>query len=103
MLKHFTEEMNFDEEIKEGSVIVDFWATWCGPCRMLGTVLEELAREREDIKILKIDTDEFGELAKKYGVMSIPTVLFYKDGEMINKNIGFCDKEKLLSLLGKEN
>lgn len=103
MLKHLTKEMNFDEEIKEGSVIVDFFATWCGPCKMLGTVLEELSKEREDIKILKIDTDEFSELAMKFGVMSIPTVLFYKDGEMVNKNIGFCDKEKLLSLLNKEN
>ena len=101
MLKHFTNEMNFDEEIKKGSVIVDFFATWCGPCRMLGNVLEELSKEREDIKILKIDTDEFSELAMKFGVMSIPTRLFYKDGEMINKNIGFCDKEKLLSLLEK--
>jgi thioredoxin 1 len=101
MLKHLTKEMNFDEEIKEGSVIVDFFATWCGPCKMLGTVLEELSKEREDIKILKIDTDEFSELAMKFGVMSIPTILFYKDGEIINKNIGFCDKEKLLSLLEK--
>ena len=101
MLKYFTNEMNFDAEIKKGSVIVDFFATWCGPCRMLGNVLEELSKEREDIKILKIDTDEFSELAMKFGVMSIPTILFYKDGEMINKNIGFCDKEKLLSLLEK--
>ena len=103
MLKHFTNEMNFDEEIKEGSVIVDFFATWCGPCKMEGVVLDELSKEKEDIKIIKIDTDEFSELAMKFGVMSIPTILFYKDGEMINKNIGFCDKEKLLSLLNKEN
>lgn len=98
MIKYFTNEMNFDEEVKEGSVIVDFFATWCGPCRMLGTVLEELSKEREDIKILKIDTDEFSEISMKFGVMSIPTVLFYKDGKMINKNIGFCDKDKLISL-----
>ena len=101
MLKYFTNEMNFDEEIKKGSVIVDFFATWCGPCRMLGNVLEELSKEREDIKILKIDTDEFNELAMRFGVMSIPTILFYKNGEMINKNIGFCDKEKLINLLEK--
>ena len=99
MIKYFKNEDNFDEEIKEGYVIVDFFATWCGPCRMLGNVLEELSKEREDIKILKIDTDEFSELAMKFGVMSIPTVLFYKDGEMKNKNIGFCDKDKLISLL----
>ena len=99
MIKYFTEEDNFDEEVKEGSVIVDFFATWCGPCRMLGGVLEDLSKEREDIKILKIDTDEFNEIAMKFGVMSIPTVLFYKDGKMINKNIGFCDKDKLISLL----
>ena len=101
MLKYFTNEMNFDAEIKKGSVIVDFFATWCGPCRMLGNVLEELSKEREDIKILKIDTDEFNELAMRFGVMSIPTILFYKNGEMINKNIGFCDKEKLINLLEK--
>ena len=99
MIKYFKNEDDFDEEVKTGLVIVDFFATWCGPCRMLGNVLEELSQEREDIKILKIDTDEFGEIAMKFGVMSIPTVLFYKDGELVNKNIGFCDKDKLISLL----
>lgn len=99
MIKYFKAEDNFDEEVKTGLVIVDFFATWCGPCRMLGNVLEELSKEREDIKILKIDTDEFSEIAMKFGVMSIPTILFYKDGEIVNKNIGFCDKNKLISLL----
>lgn len=77
---------NFKDLIKEGTVLVDFYATWCGPCKMQGEVLKKL---EEDVKIVKIDVDEHTELAKEFGVMSIPTLILFKDGEVVNKNIGF--------------
>ena len=94
--KIYNKDTNFEEEIKEGKVIVDFFATWCGPCRMIGNVLEEISKEQEDIKILKIDVDEYDELAYQFQVMSIPTIVFYKDGKIINKKVGFCNKKELL-------
>lgn len=77
---------NFKDLIKEGTVLVDFYATWCGPCKMQGEVLKKL---EEDVKIVKIDVDEHTELAKEFGVMSIPTLILFKDGEVVNKNVGF--------------
>ena len=97
MIKHFEESMKFDNEVKEGKVIVDFFATWCGPCRMLGQVLEEFSKENDEITILKVDIDDYQELAMKFGIMSVPTILFYKDGELINKRVGFCDKKELIN------
>jgi thioredoxin 1 len=96
MIKIYNKDTNFEEEIKEGKVIIDFFATWCGPCRMIGNVLEEISKEQEDIKILKIDVDEYDELAYQFQVMSIPTIVFYKDGKIINKKVGFCNKKELL-------
>ena len=72
---------NFKDLVKEGVVLVDFYATWCGPCKMQGEVLKKL---EEDIKIVKIDVDEHTELAKEFGVMSIPTLILFKDGEIVN-------------------
>ena len=83
MIKYLKEE-NFDEEIKDGLVLVDFYADWCGPCKMMGQVLETM----EDINVLKVNTDEFDELSMKYGVMSIPTIILFKDGREVAKNIG---------------
>ena len=77
---------NFKDLIKDGVVLVDFYATWCGPCKMQGEILKKL---EEDVKIVKIDVDEHTELAKEFGVMSIPTLILFKDGEVVNKNIGF--------------
>ena len=90
MIKYLKEE-SFDEEIKDGVVLVDFYADWCGPCKMMGQVLETL----EDINILKVNTDEFEELSMKYGVMSIPTIVLFKDGKEVAKNVGFMAKEEL--------
>ena len=87
---------NFDEQIKEGIVLVDFYADWCGPCRMLSPIIEEVAQE-ENIKLIKINVDENEDLSKRFGVMSIPTVIVFKDGKETNKNIGLTSKEEILS------
>lgn len=85
---------NFDEVVREGFVLVDFYATWCGPCRMQAPVLDSL---ESNIKVVKVDVDEHETLARRFGVMSIPTLILFKDGKEIKKNIGFTPKEVILS------
>ena len=94
MIKYI-EKDNFEEEIKEEKILVDFYADWCGPCKMLGQVLETI----EEIDILKVNVDEFPELAQKYGVMSIPTLIYMEKGKEKNKLIGFAPKEEVLNLI----
>lgn len=84
MIKHLADE-NFDDLIKKDIVLVDFYADWCGPCKMLAPVLEQI----DFVDVIKINVDEHPELATKYGVMSIPTLIFFKDGEELKKEIGF--------------
>ena len=96
-LIHYKNE-DFNELINDELVIVDFFATWCGPCRMLGPVLEEI---EDKYKIVKVDIDENNDLAKKYGVMSVPTIIKFKKGEEIDKNIGFLPKEELINWIEK--
>lgn len=96
---------NFDEVTGKGVSLVDFWAPWCGPCRMVAPVIEELAADFEGkANVCKVNTDEEQELAVKYGIRSIPTILFFKDGEIVDQMIGASSKqafkEKLDSLLG---
>lgn len=93
---HATDE-NFNDVINDDIVLVDFFASWCGPCRMLSPVLEEISEDRDSIKIVKVDVDECNSLAKTYGVMSIPTLLLFKNGNLIRKTTGFMPKEQLLS------
>ena len=81
------------------TVLVDFWATWCGPCRMLAPVVEAVAEERPDVTVCKVDVDEERELAMEYGISSIPTLLVFKDGKKVNQSIGVISKEEMLSLL----
>ncbi|MDR1976140.1 MAG: thioredoxin [Campylobacteraceae bacterium] len=88
---------DFDSVVKsEGVALVDFWAPWCGPCRMLAPVIEELAGEFEGkAKICKVNTDEEQDLAANYGIRSIPTILFFKDGQLVDQNIGAASKSVL--------
>ena len=95
MIKYLENE-KLEDLTKEGIVLVDFYADWCGPCKMLGRVLEDL-----DLNIVKINTDTHVDLAQKFGVMSIPTVLIYKDGEVIDKFIGFRSKQEINDLINK--
>lgn len=92
---------NFDMEVNCGKpVIVDFWAEWCGPCRMMSPVIEEISDERDDIKVCKVNVDEEPDLADRFGVSAIPTVVLIKDGNKEAVSVGFKDKEKLLTALG---
>jgi len=85
---------NFDEITKEGVSLVDFWAPWCGPCRMIAPVIEELAAEFEGkANICKVNTDEEQDVAVKYGIRSIPTILFFKNGEVVEQMVGAASKQ----------
>lgn len=86
---------DFDTEVASGKVLVDFWAPWCGPCRMLAPILEQLEGESSDVKICKINVDEQPELSKRFGVMSIPTLILFKDGKAVDKSVGLVDLDTL--------
>lgn len=94
MLKH-ANESNFQEMTGKGLVLVDFFATWCGPCRMLGPVLEDMANDRDSIDIVKVDIDESMNLARQFGIMSVPTLILFKDGQVVAKTSGFQPKESI--------
>ena len=96
MAKIITSNEEFQELIAGGKpVLVDFFATWCNPCKMFAPVLDEFAEEHTDIEAVKVDVDQNGEIAKKYGIMSIPTVILFKNGEPVKKNVGFLDIDEL--------
>ncbi len=94
---------NFEEEVlkSEVPVLVDFWAAWCGPCKMLSPIIKEIADEVQGVKIGKVNVDEEPDLAMKYKIMSIPTVMVFKNGEVVNKAIGMQTKAALLQLLNQ--
>lgn len=91
------ENENFNELIKEKTV-VDFYATWCGPCKMLGPVFEEVSKE-SDINFVKVDIDNHEELCREYKVMSVPTLILFENGKEVKRNIGFISKEKLIEFI----
>ena len=100
-LQRFNDE-NFDQEVLKSDkpVMVDFYAEWCGPCKMLAPIIEELANETPNWKIGKLDTDASQKVAGKYGIQSIPTLLFFKDGQVIDMMMGFRPKESIKQKLG---
>ena len=90
MIKYLEKQEDFNEIIK-GEVLVDFYADWCGPCKMMGTILEEI----DFVDVLKVNVDDYPEIATKYGVMSIPTLIKFKDGKEVKKTIGYKTKDEL--------
>ena len=92
---------NFQDEVmhSEKLVLLDFWASWCGPCRMVSPIVDEIAAERSDIKVGKINVDEQPELAAQFGVMSIPTLVVMKNGKVINQAVGARPKAQILAML----
>ena len=92
---------NFEELVLNNPkpVLLDFWATWCGPCRMVAPVVEEIAAEREDILVGKVNVDEEMELAVKFGIISIPTLIVVKNGEAVGKLVGYYPKQEILAIL----
>lgn len=91
----------FAQEVlgSDKTVLVDFWASWCGPCRMLSPVVDEVAQERPDVKVCKVNIDEEQALAVEYGVMSIPTLMVFQNGKVVQTSVGVVPKAKILSML----
>ena len=100
MITNVTKE-NFDKEVMqaEGTVLIDFWAAWCGPCRMIAPAVEKIAEEHPEVKVCKINIDDEQELAIRHGVMSIPTLMVVKNGEIVNTAVGLRPKEDIEALL----
>lgn len=92
---------NFDEEVLnfDGKVLVDFWAEWCGPCMMLSPLVDEVSEEMDDVKFCKVNCDEARDLALEFGIMTIPNLLVFENGEQINQSIGYIEKEDIINLV----
>ena len=99
-MEYTVTSQNFNEIVENcnKTVILEFWATWCGPCKMIAPIIEEIANERDDIVVGKVNVDEEAELCIKFGIVSIPTIIVFKNGEIYNKTVGYCSKEEILEL-----
>lgn len=95
-IMHANQE-NFRDLVNDELVLVDFFATWCGPCKMLGPVLEELSNDRDNVKVVKVDIDEARDLAREYGVMSVPTLFLFRNGSVVAQKTGYMPKEMISS------
>lgn len=98
MIKYL-EKNNFNEEIKAGKVLVDFYADWCGPCRMLSPIIEEIAKENDEYEFVKVNVDDCPEVSRKYGVMSIPTLIVFENGVEKKKTLGFHSLDEVKEFL----
>ncbi len=94
-MNYLKKEDKFEDIIKDKKVLVDFYADWCGPCKMISPILETIT----EVEVLKVNVDEFGELSQKFGVMSIPTLIYFENGTEKNKAIGFKNKEEILKMI----
>lgn len=101
MIIHVNSLEEFNEKVAQGRVLVDFFATWCGPCKMLAPVLEEIDQRKEagDLLIVKVDVDEVGAVAAKYGIQSIPTLILFENGQALKTSLGYMPKPQLLNFL----
>ena len=99
MPKHINSIAEFDAETKEGKVLVDLFATWCGPCRMLSPIVDEVEKEHPEVKFVKVDVDELPQVAARYDVVSIPTLVVLENGNLVNKAVGFMPKPNLEKLI----
>ena len=102
-MAHVITDATFEQETSQGLVLIDFWATWCGPCRMQAPILEQLAGEvhEDKLKILKMDVDENPNTAREFGIMSIPTLLFKKDGQVVKQVAGVHTKDQLKAIIAE--
>ncbi|HHT67246.1 MAG TPA: thioredoxin [Erysipelotrichaceae bacterium] len=101
MLKHIDNKDEFANAIKEGTVLVDFFASWCGPCRMIAPVLEQLAEENKDLLIIKVDVDKATALASQYQIQAIPTLMLFKDGKHMGTKMGYLNKNQLVKFVNQ--
>ena len=92
-------EEQFEEKIKGERVLMDCFAPWCGPCKMIAPVIEELSNEIKDVEFYKLNVDDADEISEKYGIMSIPTIMYFENGELKNRTVGFQTKEELKKLI----
>lgn len=98
MIKEITSK-EFKEIIKDGKVVIDFFATWCGPCKMLSPVMDEISSELKNVNFYKIDVDKNEDVAMEYGIMSIPTIIIFKDGKVVNSIVGLKSKDELINII----
>ena len=102
MVEQIKTTEQFDTLLKDNkSVVVDFFATWCGPCKMVGPVVETVSEQLSDVKFVKVDVDELGDIASRYGIMSIPSIFAFKDGEKVGEQVGFAPEPMIKALAEK--